>query len=103
MAEIPDFEQAYRAYKDNGFVVLGINVEEPPDLVKPFAEELDVTYPLLLDQTGKIMKAYRAPGLPVSLVVDQEGVIQARHVGYLSAGELEKYLSTVLQEQRGAD
>jgi peroxiredoxin len=98
MAEIPDFEQAYRARQGDGFVVLGINVEEPPELVKPFADELDVTYPLLLDQTGEVMKAYRAPGLPVSLVVDREGVIQARHVGYLSAGKLDEYLSKVLQE-----
>jgi cytochrome c biogenesis protein CcmG/thiol:disulfide interchange protein DsbE len=94
--EIPSFEAAYRVYKDKGFVVLGINVEESRSAVEPFVAEMDVTFPMLLDEQGKVMNEYRALGLPMSLLVDREGVISVRHMGYLSDGQLKKYLDELL-------
>jgi peroxiredoxin len=95
-AEIPSFEAAYEAHKDEGFVVLGVDVEESPDRVAPFVAEFQMTYPILLDEKGKIVQEWRARGLPMSLVVDRDGVIQARHIGYLSAEKLEEYLEGIL-------
>jgi peroxiredoxin len=95
-AEVPDLQAAYEARQGDGFVVLGVNVEESLAAVEPFVAEFGMTYPILLDETGDILKTYRAIGLPMSIIVDQEGLIQARHVGYLSAGQLEDYLEQVL-------
>lgn len=95
-AEIPDLEAAYRAHKDEGFVVLGVNVEESAQAIEPFVADLDMTYPVLLDERGQVMNDYRALGLPISLLVDREGVIQERHVGILTASQLERYLSELL-------
>jgi peroxiredoxin len=95
-AEIPDLEAAYREHGDDGFVVLGISVEDPAHLVEPFVASMQMTYPVLLDTEGRVAKTYRVPGLPMSVIVDGEGVIQVRHVGYLSAGQLARYLDRVL-------
>jgi peroxiredoxin len=95
-AEIPDLEAAYRAHRDEGFVVLGVNVEESVQAIEPFVTNLDMTYPVLLDERGQVMNDYRALGLPMSLLVDREGVIQERHVGILTASQLERYLSELL-------
>ena len=92
-AEIPDFEAAYQARQDDGFVVLGVNVEEPREAVAPFAQAIGMSYPVLLDRRGQVMKMYRAPGLPISLILDRDGVIQVRHVGFLTGEQLEKYLA----------
>ena len=98
-AEIPDLEAAYRAHKDEGFVVLGINVEEPRKAVEPFVDDMDMTYPVLLDESGLVLKEYRGLGLPMSLLVDREGVIQVRHMGFLTGKQLESYLAKHLREQ----
>jgi peroxiredoxin len=95
-AEIPGFEEAYRVHGDEGFVVLGINVGEPGAVVEPFVADMDMTYPVLLDETTEVSRSYRAVGLPASLLVDRNGVIQARHVGFLSDAQLEDYLKRVL-------
>ena len=92
-AEIPDFEAAYQARQSDGFVVLGINVEEPRDAVVPFVEAIGMTYPVLLDRGGQVMKMYRVPGLPISLILDRDGVIQVRHIGFLTREQLEDYLA----------
>jgi peroxiredoxin len=95
-AEIPDIEEAYQARQDDGFVVLGVNVEETRESVAPFVEAMGMTYPVLLDEGGQVLKMYRAIGLPISVILDQEGVIRVRHVGVLTMGQLEDYLEQVL-------
>ncbi len=95
-AEIPDLEAAYRERQDEGFVVLGVNEEESREQVEPFVIALNMTYPVLLDESGRVLRLYRGVGLPMSVIVDQEGVIRARHVGYLPAEQLERYLAEAL-------
>ena len=92
-AEIPDLEAAYQARQDEGFVVLGISVEEPREAVAPFAQAIGMSYPVLLDRGGQVMKMFRAPGLPISLILDRDGVIKVRHVGILTREQLEDYLA----------
>ena len=94
-AEIPDLEAAYRTRQDDGFVVLGVNVEEPREAVAPFVEAMGMSYPVLLDKGGQVMKMYRAPGLPISLILDRDGVIRVRHVGFLTREQLEDYLANL--------
>ena len=95
-AEIPEIEAAYQAREDEGFVVLGIAVDQSHSLVAPFVELEGMTYPVLLDELSQVYNTYRAPGLPVSVLVDRDGVIQARHIGQMSGAQLEQYLAQVL-------
>ena len=97
-AEIPDLEAAHQTFAEEGLVILGVNVEDPARAVEPFLAEMGMTYPVVLDETGKVMKDYRTPGLPTSVILDREGVIRARHVGVLTAEQLDNYLQQVLFE-----
>ena len=96
-AEIPDIEDAYRARRDEGLVVLGVSVEQSRAAVAPFVELAGMTYPVLLDELSQVYNTYRAPGLPMSLLIDESGVIQARHIGQLSRAQLDEYLNQVLK------
>jgi hypothetical protein len=92
-------EAAYRARQDDGFVVLGVNIGESRQVVAPFVRELGMTYPVLLDTESRLLDEYRGLGLPMSLLVDQEGIIRERHMGVLTAAQLEDYLAKVLPSQ----
>jgi cytochrome c biogenesis protein CcmG/thiol:disulfide interchange protein DsbE len=98
-AEIPDLEAAYQAYKDDGFVILGVNEQESLSAVEPFVAEMGITYPVLLDEQGRVMSEYRALGLPTSILVDREGVIQLRHTGVMTTDHLGTQLSKLLSER----
>ena len=80
-------------------MVLGLNEQEAPRAIEPFVDEMGMTYPVLLDEQGQVMSEYRALGLPTSLLVDRDGVIQVRHTGILSAAQLEKHLSKLLPSE----
>ena len=94
--EIPDLEAAYEARQEDGFVVLGVNHEQLPAEIEPFVTALQVTYPILVDESGRVLRLYRGVGLPMSVIVDREGVIRVRHVGYLPADQLDRYLAELL-------
>ena len=94
--EIPAIERAYQAHRDDGLVVLGINDGEAAEVVRAFAGELGITYPVLIDRRGDVAAQYRRRGLPLTVIVDRDGVIQVRHEGYLTAGQLDSYLSRLL-------
>src|SRR5207245_2778407 len=44
--------------------------------------ELGISFPILLDPDLGVGKAYRVRGLPTSFVVDRDGVVRFREVGY---------------------
>jgi cytochrome c biogenesis protein CcmG/thiol:disulfide interchange protein DsbE len=94
--EIPAIERAYEAHRDEGFMVLGINDGEALGVVQAFAGELGITYPVLIDRRRDVAAQYRRRGLPLTVIVDRAGVIQVRHEGYLTAGQLDRYLSRLL-------
>jgi len=98
-AEIPDFEQVYQNHSDEGFVILGVNEQETPQVIEPFVQELGMTYPVLLDKQGQVMSEYRTLGLPTSLLVDRDGVIQVRHTGTMTAAQLESHLRKLLSSK----
>jgi cytochrome c biogenesis protein CcmG/thiol:disulfide interchange protein DsbE len=94
--EIPAIERAYEGHRDEGFMVLGINEGEASQVVQAFAGELGITYPVLIDRRGDVAAQYRRRGLPLTVIVDRDGVIQVRHEGYMTAGQLDSYLSRLL-------
>jgi hypothetical protein len=54
---------------------------------------MDLSFPVLLDEEGNVADEYRTIGLPMSILVNREGMIAVRHVGYLSDVTLDEYLN----------
>jgi peroxiredoxin len=90
---MPDLQAASEEYADQGFVVLGIDVQESKDVVEPYVEQLGITFPILLDAQGKTTASYKIRGLPTSLLIDREGVIQKVHLGPLTEKDIQNYLA----------
>lgn len=80
--EIPELEQIHEKYQSRGFKVVGVSVDESgPEAVKAFTDEYKVTYPIVLDPTGKLAVLLRTSILPTSVIVDRQGKIVWRKYG----------------------
>jgi thiol-disulfide isomerase/thioredoxin len=91
--EIPDFASLYEARKQRDLMVIGIALEyQDPQIVKRFAEDLLMTYPLVLGDERLAAQFGKVSVLPVSLLYDPKGKLALRRVGPLPKEELLRYL-----------
>lgn len=94
--EMPEFERAWQEYGDEGFVILAVNREESADDIQPFAEELGLSFPLLLDEDGDINYEYGVLGYPSTFILDKEGVIQFRAFNALTESQIQELIAEQL-------
>ena len=87
--EMPELVDAYAAYEDTGLVVVGIDLQEPDDVVQDFADEFGVTFPLVVDRDGELSDVWRlggpVQGIPTSYFIDATGVIRSFYYGPMTA------------------
>jgi cytochrome c biogenesis protein CcdA/peroxiredoxin len=88
--EMPEFEKAYQQNKADGFTVLAINNQETVEDVIGFREEMGVTFPLVMDETGRIQDQFGVRSYPSTIILNREGVIIAQHYGPLTAEQIQE-------------
>ena len=79
--EMPGMERLFRAYQDKGLAVLAIDMQESAKTVRPFIQELKLSFSSLLDTKGSVSHEYGIRALPVSFLVGRDGNILWRAMG----------------------
>jgi peroxiredoxin len=84
LAELPELEQLQGKYRARGLTVVGISVDGPRNFakVRPSAAKLGLTFPIVLDEDGKIQKRFQVGAVPTAVVIDTAGVIVTVREGY---------------------
>ena len=69
-------QTVYDQLREKGFVVLAVNELEDEAKVREHIAAYKHTFPVLLDHENKVANQYGVFGLPVSVFIDQNGVVQ---------------------------
>lgn len=82
-AEMPAIEKMYREYKDQGLVVLAVDMtyQDDPAAILPFMQKYNLTFPILLDEKGVVGAAYQLRSLPSSYFINRAGIINEVIIG----------------------
>lgn len=99
-AEIPDFIKLYSKYKDDGFQMLGISLDQGGlhDVV-PFMKDYGINYPIMLG-TEEVVDAYGGiRGIPTTFVIDKKGNVVASFEGYRPASVFENLVQKLVKEK----
>jgi len=78
--EMPGYDDLYRRYRQRGLAVVGIALDSDSNAVARFAKKLGVTYPVLIN--GMDVARYGIQGLPTTILVDRNGFIRKKIVGF---------------------
>ena len=80
---MPAIEKMYNEYKEQGFVVLAVNstFQDNPLDIAPFIESRNLTFPILLDETSDVSRAYQVRSLPSSYFINRQGIISEVVIG----------------------
>ena len=74
--EMPAMQATYDKLRDKGFVVLAINELEDDAKVREHIKQYGHTFPVLMDRDNKVANQFGVFGLPVSVFIDENGVVQ---------------------------
>jgi len=85
MQQLQHFIDIYKKYKDKDFEMIGIVMDEQDaDTIKSFRDTYDVNFRLLIGDDNVTKSFGDVKSSPVTLVIDKEGNIYRKHVGYKS-------------------
>lgn len=77
--EMPHIEsRIWQPHKDNAdFVLVGVDREEPREIVEEYTAKIGTTYPMLLDEKGDVFASYalRKSGITRNVLIDRDGRI----------------------------
>jgi len=88
--EMPLLDNLHNKYKDLGFTVLGVNVEEDSNMARRYIADRPVSFPILLDNTNAVSKQYKVVAMPTTVLIDRDGNMRFLHQGY-KPGDEKKY------------
>ncbi len=82
-AEMPAIEKMYQEFKEQGLVVLAVDMtyQDDPLAVAPFAKEYGLTFPILLEETGAMAATYQLRSLPSSFFINRNGIVSEVVIG----------------------
>ena len=98
--EIPAFVNMQRALGDDGVQFVGVALDRGGfDAVRPFAEEMGINYPLIIDD-GTIARQYGGvPTVPTTFVIGPDGIVEGYAPGLVTEvllrPELERLAATI--------
>lgn len=80
--EMPLLETLHKKYEDLGFSIIAINVDENTALADKFLASVDVSYPILYDNTAQVSQQYNVQAMPTTFIVDRDGKVRFLHKGF---------------------
>jgi cytochrome c biogenesis protein CcmG/thiol:disulfide interchange protein DsbE len=94
--EMPAMDDLYAKYRQKGLEILAVNVGQKREVVRTFAAELGVSYPLLIDPDAKIAASYGVTDVPRTYVIDRNGIVRYRILGSATPEILKKLILSLL-------
>ena len=74
--EMPAMQKMYDKLREKGFMVLAVNELEGDAIVRAHINRYGHTFPVLMDRDNKVANKFGVFGLPVSVFIDEHGVVQ---------------------------
>ena len=97
--EIPWFIEFQSKYQSQGLAVLGLSVDDPVSKLKPYAQQMKMTYPVLVgDGRDDLKEKAYGPlwGLPTTFLIGRDGRLCKKHIGMASKEQFEREIKGLL-------
>ena len=96
----PWLNQLQQKYKDQGLVVIAINLDKEKHLADKFLEAIPADFIVAFDPEGGTASSFKVKGMPSSFLIDRQGNVQGRHTGFREkdTASLEQGVARLLQQ-----
>ncbi len=100
--EMPAMEKLYREFRDQGFTIIALDLNESASAVQAFVKELRLTFPVGIDPGMVNFAVYGGRALPTSYLIGRDGMIRGIIIGprEWGSGNARRYIKSLLAEPR---
>jgi cytochrome c biogenesis protein CcmG, thiol:disulfide interchange protein DsbE len=100
-AEAPALESFQHQHEQQGFTVLGINLDDTTDDATSFVRRYGLTYPQLREGDGRDRRdAYGMKGFPESFLVDPRGKLALIRRGPVNEAYLRQMVGPLIEQRK---
>ena len=89
--EMPAFEKIWLKYQNQNILIVGIALSDTKTNIDKFLEEVNVTYPIAIDDQHEIGDLFQITSLPTTIIINSEGIV-TRRLGVANEAVLEIFL-----------
>jgi thiol-disulfide isomerase/thioredoxin len=89
----PWMNEMQRKYSEAGLVILAVNVDAKRTEAARFLEKIPADFTVAYDPEGKLVSAIGAKVMPSSYIIEPDGSIANRHIGFMEKAMPEYELS----------
>ena len=95
---LPDYIDATREFEESELTFVAVNLEESAQQIRAFMKKKDLEMRVALDAGATVASAYRVNGIPHTVIIGPDGIVEYVHVGYDSNGgeELHRIAKKIL-------
>lgn len=99
--EAPGLGKVSKDYADRGVQLLGVDFRDNAAAGQAFMDEFGLDYPAASDAAGSLADDFGLYGMPTTFVIDADGIIRYRFVGYVQEESLRGSLDALLKGGSG--
>lgn len=70
--EVPALESVWREFRDEGLIVVGVNIRDAASSAERFVSKYGMTYPILRDEQLQLVREIGVVGVPETYFIDHE-------------------------------
>jgi cytochrome c biogenesis protein CcmG/thiol:disulfide interchange protein DsbE len=96
--EAPVLESTWRRYREQGLMVVGVDIQDKEANAREFMRRFDFTFPNGPDPGSRISIGFGVYGVPETFFIDREGRIVLKHVGAVTPTLMEEQVRALLKE-----
>jgi len=98
--EAAALEAAWRTYRDQGIVFVGVDYLDQDPAAKRYLEKFDITFANGPDLASKISKRYTIRRVPETFFINPQGeIVGCRKIGPLTESELRQRIAEIMPAQ----
>lgn len=88
-------DKQYQVYKDQGLQILAVNIAQSDYEVRQYAEQRNLTFPIVIDKDKSVMEVYNIRPLPITILANPEGKIVKIITGEMSEQDIASYMEQI--------
>lgn len=97
--EVPIFNEMSKKFGDKGFEVLAVAVDSGDGAIRKFMKDYNIQYKVAVGSADQGAQFDPFPGLPKTILIDRQGQVRAKHLGFTPREEFEKEIDKLVSEK----